>query len=174
MMAATTTMATITRPLTGRITTATRTTTLDPLTTTRIHYSCYYGYPYGYGNYNYPYEYSNSYYGNNYYSPPQYQLTVTTDPAGVGTASGTGTYMSGSSATFTVNQTTVQTSANTRYVFSHWSGDYSGVGASGTLTMNGAMQVTAVYQLQYHLDVGVQPLTAPLPQGVGWYKRVTL
>ncbi len=142
----------------------------------------YYGYPYYY--YGYPY-YSNSYscyYGNygNYYgypyygysyqqSPPKYQLTVTTDPANLGTASGNGTYTSGSSATFTISQGTVQTSPSMRYVFSHWSGDYSGVGTSGALTMNSAMKVTAVYQLQYHLDVSVQPQSAPLPDGVGWY-----
>ncbi len=123
-------------------------------------YSCYYGYPYyGYPYYGYP----------SYQSTPQYQLTVTTDPANLGTASGNGTYTSGSSATFTISQSTVQTSPNTRYVFSHWSGDYSGVGTSGSLTMNSAMKVTAVYQLQYHLDVSVQPQNAPLPEGAGWY-----
>jgi hypothetical protein len=148
----------------------------------------YYGYPYNsysyycyYGNsyYGYPY-YGNSYYGNSYYgypyygnsyqqSPPKYQLTVTTDPANLGTASGNGTYTSGSSATFAISQGTVQPSPNMRYVFSHWSGDYSGVGTSGSLTMNSAMKVTAVYKLQYHLDVSVQPQNAPLPEGVGWY-----
>jgi hypothetical protein len=143
----------------------------------------YYGYPYNsysyycyYGNsyYGYPY-YGNSYYGYPYYgnsyqqSPPKYQLTVTTDPANLGTASGNGTYTSGSSATFAISQGTIHPSPNMRYVFSHWSGDYSGVGTSGSLTMNSAMKVTAVYQLQYHLDVSVQPQTAPLPEGVGWY-----
>ena len=119
-----------------------------------VYYGNYYGYPY--------YDYS-------YQSPPKYQLTVTTDPAGLGTVSGNGTYTSGSSATFTISQGTIQTSPNVRYLFSHWSGDFSGVGTSGSLTINSAMQVTAVYQLQYHLDVSVEPVTAPLPDGVGWY-----
>jgi hypothetical protein len=128
------------------------------------YYSCYYGNYYGYSYYSYPY------YGYSYQqSPPKYQLTVTTDPASLGTASGNGTYTSGTSATFMINQGTIQTSPNVRYVFSHWSGDYSGVGTSGSLTMNSAMKVTAVYQLQYHLDVSVQPTTVPLPDGVGWY-----
>jgi hypothetical protein len=131
-------------------------------------YSCYYGNyygsPYGGNYYGYPY------YGYSYQqSPPKYQLTVSTDPANLGTASGNGTYTSGSSATFAISQGTVQTSPNMRYVFSHWSGDFSGVGTSGSLTMNSAMHVTAVYQLQYHLAVSVQPTTAPLPDGVGWY-----
>jgi hypothetical protein len=140
------------------------------------YYWGYYGYPYYY-NYGYPYWCYNGYYGYygsyyyNYYSPPatKYQLTVATDPLTLGTATGNGTYTSGSSASFSVTQSTVQTSPNSRYVFSHWSGDYSGVGTSGSITMNSARKVIAVYQLQYRLSVGVQPLSAPLPQGDGWY-----
>jgi hypothetical protein len=140
------------------------------------YYWGYYGYPYY--SYGYPYWCYNGYYGYsgyygyyNYYSPPpaKYQLTVATDPSTLGTATGNGTYTSGDSASFTVTQSIIQTSANTRYVFSHWTGDYSGVGTSGSITMNGARKVIAVYQLQYHLSVGVHPLSAPLPQGEGWY-----
>jgi hypothetical protein len=54
-------------------------------------------------------------------------------------------------------------------VFSHWSGDYSGVGSSGTVTVNGAIKITAVYQLQYYLSVQAQTQSAPTPQGQGWY-----
>jgi hypothetical protein len=150
------------------------------------YYDCYYGYygnyygNYGnyygnYGNYgmygNYgDYSYGYPYYNNYYYNTPsQYQLTVATDPTNVGTITGGGTYSQGSSASFSVTQTVVQSSSDTRYVFSHWSGDYSGVGSSGTLTMNGAMKVIAVYQLQYYLSVSAQPQSAPVPEGVGWY-----
>jgi hypothetical protein len=118
-------------------------------------YYCYYGYYYYYDYY--------------YYTPSNYQLTVTTDPSNLGTATGNGTYTQGSSASFIVTKNIVQTSASTRYVFSHWSGDYSGVGTSGSITMNGPRNVIAVYQLQYYLNVGVQPQSAPLPQGEGWY-----
>jgi len=131
-------------------------------------YACYYGNYYGSPYYSYYYEYP--YNGYSYQqSPPKYQLTVTTDPANLGTVSGNGTYASGSSADFAISQTTIQTSPNVRYVFSHWSGDFSGVGTSGSLTMNSAMHVTAIYQLQYYLDVSVQPTTAPSPDGAGWY-----
>ncbi len=146
------------------------------------YYSCdyysnyYYGYPYySYYYYGYPYYYSN-YYGSSYYggynyysSPSSYTLTVATDPSSLGTVTGSGTYTSGSSASFSVTQNTVQVSPNTRYVFSHWSGDYSGVGSSGTVTVNGATKITAVYQLQYYLTVQSQPQNAPTPQGQGWF-----
>jgi len=136
------------------------------------YYWWYYGYPYYYSAY--PYSCYYGYYGyydyySNYYTPAKYLLTVTTDPASLGTATGNGTYTTGSSAGFMITQNTIQMSPNTRYVFSHWSGDYSGVGTSGSITMNGPRKVIAVYQLQYHLDVGVQPQSAPLPQGEGWY-----
>lgn len=128
----------------------------------------YYWYPYYYA---YPYScyYGYYYYDYYYYSPPNYQLTVTTDPSSLGTATGNGTYAQGSSASFTVTNNVIQTAPNTRYVFSHWSGNYSGVGTSGSVTMNGPRKVIAVYQLQYHLDVGVQPQSVPSPQGEGWY-----
>jgi len=54
-------------------------------------------------------------------------------------------------------------------VFSNWSGGYTGTGSSGTVTVNGAMTITAVYQLQYYLTVQAQPQSAPTPQGQGWY-----
>jgi len=104
-----------------------------------------------------------------YSAPAQYQLTVTTDPSTLGTVSGSGTYSQGSSASFSVTQTVVQTSPNTRYTFSHWSGGYSGVGSSGSITVNGATKITAVYQLQYYLSVNSQPQSVPSPQGAGWY-----
>jgi hypothetical protein len=128
----------------------------------------YYGYPYYYNYYYGGYPYYSSYYSN-YYAPSSYTLTVATDPSNLGTVTGSGSFTSGSSAAFSVTQTTVQVSPDTRYVFSHWSGDYSGAGSSGTVTVNNAMQITAVYQLQYLLNVNAQPQNAPVPQGAGWY-----
>jgi hypothetical protein len=139
----------------------------------------YSSYPYYYSNYGYPYSsygypyssygYPYSSYGYPYSSPSSYTLTVATNPSNLGTVTGGGTYTPGSSASFSVSQTTIQVSPNTRYVFSHWSGGYSGVGSSGTVTVNGATAVTAVYQMQYYLSVQVQPQSAPTPQGQGWY-----
>ncbi len=37
------------------------------------------------------------------------------------------------------------------------------------VTMSGAKKIIAVYQLQYYLNLGVQPQSAPVPQGEGWY-----
>jgi len=131
-----------------------------------------YPYYYGYGSYSYPYYYDYGYgypYGYGYSAPANYQLTVATDPSTLGTVSGGGTYTQGSSASFSVTQTVVQTSPNTRYIFSHWSGDYSGMGSSGSVTVNGATKITAVYQLQYYLTVNSQPQSVPSPQGAGWY-----
>jgi hypothetical protein len=134
------------------------------------YYSYYYGYPYYYYYYGYPYYYSSYPYSSSYYSTPSsYTLTVATDPSNLGTVSGGGTYTQGSSASFSVTQNTIQVSPTTRYVFSHWSGDYSGVGTSGTVTVNNAMKITAVYQLQYYLTVSAQPQSAPTPQGANWY-----
>jgi hypothetical protein len=152
------------------------------------YYNWYYYYPsscYGYGycyssNYYYPsscgyysYYYYSSYCSNSYSSyystPSSYTLTVATNPSNLGTVTGGGTYTPGSSASFSVTQTTIQVSPSTQYVFSHWSGDYTGTGSSGTVTVNGAMAITAVYQPQYYLSVQVQPQNAPTPQGQGWY-----
>jgi len=130
------------------------------------YYSSYYYPYYGYGYYGYPYY--GSYYSN-YYAPTSYTLTVATNPSNLGTTTGGGSYTSGTSASFSVSQNTVQVSPTTRYVFSHWSGDYSGVGTSGSVTMNGAMTVTAVYQEQYLLTANAQPQNAPVPQGGGWF-----
>jgi len=150
------------------------------------YYSYYYYYPYYYpyyssyysssycpsnsNNYSYPYYYSSYYYGYGYScAPSSYTLTVNTDPSNLGSVSGGGSYTSGSSASFSVTQNTIQVSPNTRYVFDHWSGDYSGVGTSGTVTVNNAMSITAVYQLQYYLTLNAEPQSAPTPQGAGWY-----
>ena len=129
-------------------------------------YYCYGGY-YGYYYYGYP-DYYNYYYSS-YYAPSKYQLTVATDPSNLGTVSGSGSYAQGTSASFSITQSVIQVSSNSRYIFSHWSGDYSGVGSNGAVTMNGAKKIVAVYQLQYYLSIGVQPQSAPLPRGEGWY-----
>lgn len=123
--------------------------------------SCY-GYDcYGYQYPGYPYGYSNS--------PSTYSLTVITDPPNVASVSGSGNYTKGTSASFAVSQSVIDASPNTRYVFSHWSGDYSGNEKSGSITIDASKRVTAVYQIQYQLSVSAQPTNAPLPQGSGWY-----
>ena len=127
------------------------------------YYWGYYGYCPYYGGYN-------GYYGSYGYYNQQYQLTVNTDPSTLSNVvGGGGQYAQGSSASFSANQNVVQVSQDTRYVFSGWTGDYSGSSLTGSVTMSSAKTITAVYQLQYYLSVSAQPSNAPSPQGSGWF-----
>jgi len=111
------------------------------------------------------------YYGGypaSYYSTPQYQLTVNTNPSTLGGVTGAGTYSSGSTASFTANMS-ISPSPGTRYVFQGWTGAYSGTGNTGSIAMSSSQTVTAQYQLQYSASVTQQPSSAPAPQGGGWY-----
>ena len=136
-------------------------------------YSWYYPYywycPYYYVDY-YSY-YCSNYYGGYYWSPSQYQLTVNANPSSLSSqVTGGGSYNPGSTATVSASQNVIQASQDTRYVFFHWSGDYTGASLSGSITMDASKTVTAVYQLQYLLTVTVQPSNVPSsPQGGGWY-----
>jgi ribosomal protein L37E len=97
-------------------------------------------------------------------------LTVNVNPSSLsGQVTGGGSYSQGSSASFSAGQSVVQVSKDSRYVFSQWSGDYTGTSLSGSVTMDGSKTVTAVYQLQYLLSVSVQPSNAPSLQGSAWY-----
>ena len=91
----------------------------------------------------------------------QYQLTVNSTH---GNPQGAGWYDSGISADFSVSSPDVQ--GSTRYVFTSWSGDYSGTSPSGSVTMSSAKSVTAGWQTQYQLTVNS---TYGNPQGAGWY-----
>jgi len=144
--------------------------------------SSYYGYnsyyPY-YSYYYYPYSSYYSYYPYNsyypyYYQPaaPQpktFQLNVNTNPSGIGTVNGKGTYNDGSSASFSVTSLIVPSSADQRYVFSSWSGDFSGTSPSGSITMDSAKTVVANYRLQNYLKVSVDPQGITYATGEGWY-----
>ena len=137
------------------------------------YYSSYY-YPYSYSYY-YPYSYSYGYgaYGNYGYNQ-QYQLTVNSNPSSLSNAvTGAGQFSPGSSASFSANQNIIQVSQDTRYVFSQWTGDYTGNSLSGSVTMDAAKTVTAVYQLQYYLSVSAQPSSAGSLQGSGWFNSGT-
>jgi len=137
-------------------------------------YSYYSYYPY-YSSYYYPYSYSYGYgaYGSYGYNQ-QYQLTVNTNPSSLSSSvSGAGQFSPGSSASFSANQNVIQVSQDTRYVFAQWTGDYNGNSLSGSITMDAAKTVTAVYQLQYYLSVAAQPSSAGTLQGSGWFNSGT-
>jgi hypothetical protein len=114
-------------------------------------YYCYYWdyswcYPYYYHYWSYPY-YTNNYwwsYPYNYYPTTTYQKTKTfdldveTNPARIVPVNGKGTYNDGTAASFSVSSLVAPLNANQRYVFSYWSGDFSGTSPSGTVTMSSA------------------------------------
>jgi hypothetical protein len=129
-------------------------------------------YPY-YWNYYWYYPYYN--YSNYYYPTATYQKTETfelkveTNPDGIAPVNGKGTYNDGTAASFSVSSLIVPFNANQRYVFSSWSGDFSGATPSGTVTMNSPKTVVANYQLQNFLKVSVDPPGIASATGEGWY-----
>jgi hypothetical protein len=141
-----------------------------------MQYPWYYCYPWNY-SWCYPY-YWDYYYGSYpyyYYPTTTYQKTktfeldVATNPAGIVAVNGKGTYDDGTAASFSVTSLIAPLNANQRYVFSYWSGDFSGASASGTVTMTSKRSVTANYQLQNFLKVSVDPLGIASASGEGWY-----
>jgi hypothetical protein len=132
----------------------------------------YYQYNYGYYGYNYPgyYYYNGNYYPGTYSpTPTTYELTVETNPAGIAAVSGAGTYDQGVVASFSISSPIVSKQAGERYVFSSWSGDFSGTSPSGTVTLDSAKTVVANYELQYYLDVSAAPQGIVPVTGTGWY-----
>jgi len=141
-----------------------------------MQYPWYYCYPWNY-SWCYPYywDYYYWYYPYYYYPTTTYaktktfDLDVATNPPGIVAVNGKGTYDEGTAASFSVTSLIVPLNANQRYVFSYWSGDYSGASPSGTVTMTSKKSVTANYQLQNFLKVSVDPLGIASATGEGWY-----
>jgi len=131
-------------------------------------------YPY-YWDYYWYYPYRYYYYPNYYYPTTTYQkaktfeLKVETNPDGIAPVNGKGTYNDGTAASFSVSSLIVPLKANQRYVFSSWSGDFSGTTPSGTVTMNSPKTVVANYQLQNFMKVSVDPPGIASATGEGWY-----
>ncbi len=134
------------------------------------YYYCYYSYYYSYPYYYYPYGYSSYYYS---YSQPKYELKIDTSPTGIAPVTGAGTYTSGTTASFSITMSTVSSAPGSRYVFSYWSGDYSGIGPSGSVTVSKDMTIVANYKLQHYLTVSVEPTITVSSSGQGWYDQGT-
>jgi hypothetical protein len=80
-----------------------------------------------------------------------YDLSVSVTPEGAGTIEPWGgAYMDGTTATVTAEN-------NSGYIFDHWSGDLSGSSTTGTVTMDGNKNATAVFKHIYSLSVSVTP-----------------
>jgi len=141
-----------------------------------MQYSWYYCYPWNY-SWCYPYYWDYYWWSYPYYYYPTttyektktFQLDVETNPAGIAPVNGKGTYNDGTAASFSVTSLIVPQDANQRYVFSYWSGDFSGASPSGTVTMTSAKSVVANYQLQNFLKVSVDPMGIASATGEGWY-----
>ena len=129
-------------------------------------YSWCYPYYWDYYSSSYPYYY---YPTTTYQETKTFELDVTTNPAGIVAVIGNGTYDEGTAVSFSVTSLIVPLNANQRYVFSYWSGDFSGSSPSGTVTMTSKKSVTANYQLQNFLKVSVDPLGIASASGEGWY-----
>lgn len=123
-------------------------------------------YPYYWDHWYYPYYY---YQTTTYEKAKTFELKVETSPAGIAAVNGKGTYNDGTAASFSVSSLIVPLNSNQRYIFSSWSGDFSGATPSGTVTMNSPKTVIANYQLQNFLKVTADPQGIVSATGEGWY-----
>jgi len=132
-------------------------------------YSSCYPYYWDYYGWSYPYYWDYYYPTTTYEKTKTFELGVETNPAGIAPVNGKGTYNDGTAASFSVTSLIVPLNADQRYVFSYWSGDFSGASSSGTVTMTSAKSVVANYQLQNFLKVSVEPMGIASATGEGWY-----
>jgi hypothetical protein len=103
-----------------------------------------------------------------FYWQEQYRLTVNTQ---AGTASGTGWYNTGTTATASILSNTITSESGTRQIFTSWSGDATGTAlTSNPITMNGPKTATANWKTQYYLTV---TSAYGNPTGQGWYDAGT-
>jgi hypothetical protein len=99
----------------------------------------------------------------------KYYLTVTSPYS---SPTGAGWYNSGSSASFSVTSP-ANGGTGTQYVCTGYSGDASGSGTSGSITMNGIKIVTFNWKTQYYLTVNTYPNSLDAPTGTAWYDSGT-
>ena len=86
--------------------------------------------------------------------PPEYRLSVTTEPVGGGQVSLSPSYDDYSKGT----QVSLTASPSAEYEFVSWSGDASGVSPTVTVTMDSDKEVTANFRvIQYALTAAVSP-----------------
>ena len=132
-------------------------------------FSWCYDYYWGYYWWYYPYYYSYYYPTDEVQTTRTVELRVETNPPGIAPVNGRGTYIQGSVVSFSLTSLIIPFGANQRYVFSYWSGDFSGAMPSGSLTMDSAKTVVANYELQCYLKVSVDPPGIVAAVRDGWY-----
>jgi hypothetical protein len=116
------------------------------------------------------YSYCNYYYLPPVETPKTFELKVATSPSGVTSVIGGGTYNQGTVASFSVTSTIVPFGSQQEYVFSHWSGDFSGSDPAGSVTMDSGKTIVANYYLQSYLKVSTDPPAVTTVGGEGWYR----
>ncbi|MFO7891230.1 MAG: FG-GAP-like repeat-containing protein, partial [bacterium] len=99
----------------------------------------------------------------------QYYLDISSP---YGNPQGKGWYDAGAEASFSL--TTPIQDELTKYIFDHWSGDYSGTGSSGSILMDDAKVIIAHWFVRHYLSISKQPNAGgditPSPPG-GWYAQ---
>jgi len=101
----------------------------------------------------------------------QFLLAVESSPANVTGLSGSGWYDMGSQATFSA-AAVLPASDNTRLMFEHWTGDYSGQSTTGQILMSRPETVSADFLAQYLLAVQYNPVSISSGYNeshAGWY-----
>ncbi len=132
------------------------------------------GYTTRYYSYSYPYVFTRMnksfvrfvfYSYPTYYPTPAYQLTVASSPPGL-PVSGSGQFCKNQMTTVSVASSIIYAGPGTRYIFTGWSGDYSGTSTTGQVAISGSMSVTANFKTQHLLTVNSPYGTT---SGPGWY-----
>lgn len=137
------------------------------------YYYPFYGYSY-YSYYYYPYNYRSpciSYSATTCSGPSisqSYAVTVSSSPSGISGITGGGTYTSGQTVTLSAPHV-VDGGSNVRYVFSNWSGDYSGSTQTIQGKVDGTKAAVANYKTQYLLTVTSNLPNIPGLPKAGWY-----
>jgi hypothetical protein len=97
----------------------------------------------------------------------QYKLTV--EAPIFGSPTGSGWYRAGETASFNV-QPVVGGNPGVQYIFTGWTGDYSGTSPTASMMIDGPKKVTAVYKTQFYLKV---TSAYDDPKGEGWYDQAS-
>lgn len=97
----------------------------------------------------------------------QYKLAVSSP---YGQVTGSNWYDKDQTALFSVNSP-IEGSEGIRYIFSSWTGDYSGTSPSGNLVMNGPKTVVAGWRTQYLLNV--DPKGGQIDKSTQWVESGT-
>lgn len=130
------------------------------------YYWCYYWW-----NYPYCYHYPPYYYSTPTVDTPKvFELRIATNPPAIAAVIGGGSYNEGTVASFSMTSLIVPAGADQRYVFSYWSGDFSGSAPSGSITMMSAKNIIANYHVENYLRVSVDPSGIVPAIGTGWYQ----